>query len=647
MKPVWTEAFQDRPLEKLADYLLLALLFFMLPFVVVLSAHDGFITPKWCALGVGVFVIGAMHFWRAARGRDLIIPLHPINGLIAGWWVWKLIGLSWAPSFRLGLEDFAQATIIVSLTLLAQSILYQERRRIVTLGVLMTFSGGLIAVWVIVLDFLRAFSSGEVRVLSRLQDWRDQLALAGFGNTGHISDYLTLCFLATLCALFFVQGKSRIAFYCVLLWLQAAALIVCWSFHSNVSLVVASALLANFLIKRWKYAPRFRSRLPRLGIAAAGWLAVVLFYAVDHPANPHQTALWKGSATAETNLPGIFGHAFSSARWQEGGVTRQAIWLTSIQMIKNNPLLGVGTGNFTYVYPTTQTDAVLNNSSISRYAYMWTNAAHNMFLQQESELGIVGLLVLLGLIGSGGYFFLKRMEYESTSNHLILAWGFCALVALTLQGQMNFILELPVSSMMFFFVLSLPMILPKRGVVVDLIMPVTRPFGPFEAGIMMKNMRMPTALVFMGRVNGVWAIVYGTVLAAIAVWGCLLAIGPTRASMRYKPLYEEMRMLNSMGLLVSPDASIQQARSVLELNPGHRDARANLVELLLLSADPEKAKQAVEETELLGGTLQDAKYLRLRAQALAATGKEEEALVYWNQLEERFPATKQPARPKE
>ncbi|MGF1572191.1 MAG: O-antigen ligase family protein [Sumerlaeia bacterium] len=639
MKPIWTEAFKDRPTIELADFLVLALLFFALPFIVIYSAHDGFITPKWCALAVGLFAVGGIHFWRATQGREFIVPLHPVNGLILGWWLWKLIGISWASSFWLALEDFAQSTVLIALVFLSQSILYQERRRIVTLGVLLSFAGSLIALWVLALDFLRAFGDEPTRVMSRLSDWRDELAIAGFGNTGHISDFLVLSFLATLCGLFIVQGTKRVLFFCCLLWVQAAALIVCWSFHSIVSLVVASAVMGFLLLRRWQYAPRFKRRLPRLWIAAAGWILVVLFFVTDQPLNPHQSKLWKPRASAQTALPGIFGHAFSSARWQQGGVTRQAIWLTSAEMVKTHPLLGVGTGNFTYVYPTIETPALLNNPEIAQYAYMWTNAAHNIFLQQTSELGILGFLLLIGLIGTGGYFTYQRLSGESASNHMILSWAFCGLFALTLQGQMNFILELPASSLMFFLILSLCMVLPKRGVVVDLIMPVTRPFGPFEAGIMMKNMRLPTALVFMGTLTGAASIAFAVVLMLIAFGGSWFALKPTKASIEYKHLYEEMRFFNQTGALENPEASIARAEKILQLNPGHRDARANLIELLLLNPTAENSAKAVEQAEQLGNTLQDAKFLRLSALALTADGKPVDAGAYWTILEKRYPGS--------
>jgi O-antigen ligase len=636
MKPVWIEAFRDRAVSELLDYGILAFLIFVLPFFVVLGAHDGFVTAKWCAMGVlGLLMAGALTT-RVMFGARWIVPLHGINALLAIYFIWQLMSYFWASSKRLWLEDVSQSVLVLGICLLAQSVVYGDRRRILGLGVLIVFAATLASFWVVVVDFVRAANPNQGMVLSRLNDWRDALSLAGFGNTGHSSDFIVVGFLFSLMGLLWVQGLKRIVFFQVILGIQAAGLIVNWSLHSNLSLIAGSVLLGILIVKRWWWKPRLLTRLRRLIPLLGIWLFVVLFYVVNHPLNPHRAEFWKPTATAESALPGILGHAFSSARWQDGGVTRLAIWYTSMGMIESNPILGVGAGNFTYVYPTVAAESVLNDPSLERYAHSWTNAAHQIFLQVAAELGLVGLVLLLAAILWSLYLSWNRSGEESWTNHLILCTAMSAFVAMLLQGQMNFILELPVSSLLFFLLLVVPVVLPKRGVVVDAIFPVSRDYGALELGIYLKNMQSPVALFLSTTLSKPLAVCVVLFAWCFVILGCWWSVAPLRASIQYKGVYEEMRLYRSTGAFVDWDDLVGRAEMVMELNPGHRDARATLVELYLLSGTEDDLERAEFHVGELEKTLLDSKFLQLQLQTLLQTGQIEKAQQTSLELERRF-----------
>ena len=83
-------------------------------------------------------------------------------------------------------------------------------------------------------------------------------------------------------------------------------------------------------------------------------------------------------------------------------------------MIKKYPLIGVGLGNFRYVYP----------------EYMLAGAkermlhAHNIFLQIAVEMGIPGLLVFLWLLF---LFFKDIFSQRQEDRYLkVVSIGFCA-----------------------------------------------------------------------------------------------------------------------------------------------------------------------------------------------------------------------------
>ncbi|WP_371368516.1 hypothetical protein SRRS_20660 [Sporomusa rhizae] len=69
---------------------------------------------------------------------------------------------------------------------------------------------------------------------------------------------------------------------------------------------------------------------------------------------------------------------------------RLALWESTIAMILDNPLFGIGWGSYWMVYP--DYDFFLNNPA-ARIVH-----AHNMYLHIAAEIGIPGLLVFLGII---------------------------------------------------------------------------------------------------------------------------------------------------------------------------------------------------------------------------------------------------------
>jgi O-antigen ligase len=80
------------------------------------------------------------------------------------------------------------------------------------------------------------------------------------------------------------------------------------------------------------------------------------------------------------------------------GTGRADIWRVGVEMVKANPVLGVGAGNFRVRSP----QYVLEAGLIRRSDLIVDKplVAHNIYLAVLSQLGIVGLLLFLGIIGS-------------------------------------------------------------------------------------------------------------------------------------------------------------------------------------------------------------------------------------------------------
>lgn len=74
-------------------------------------------------------------------------------------------------------------------------------------------------------------------------------------------------------------------------------------------------------------------------------------------------------------------------------ITRIKLWETTLLMIKEHALLGVGVGNFSYQY-----DKYIKRFEELKYSDYQIFHPHNVFLQVQAELGIIGSILIISLI---------------------------------------------------------------------------------------------------------------------------------------------------------------------------------------------------------------------------------------------------------
>ena len=81
----------------------------------------------------------------------------------------------------------------------------------------------------------------------------------------------------------------------------------------------------------------------------------------------------------------------------DGGAGRSDLWTIGWRMVQNDPLLGVGAGNF----PIVSVHYLLRPGTITRSDFIVDNpkVAHNIYLEIPAELGIVGLALFLAIVG--------------------------------------------------------------------------------------------------------------------------------------------------------------------------------------------------------------------------------------------------------
>jgi O-antigen ligase len=601
-----------------AAWILLLVATLLLPFAVLPAATDSFILPKIILLQVLALLGGGALFAAMARGQRFTIHFEPVGGLLVLFLLWQAASLIWSPTRALTLAEVGeQATYIFLYFYLGVAVAGMRSRVLRLLQALLLGSLG-VALLVLVQDFRAAFAPESIAVKQVLGDWRDALSAVSLGNTSHLGDLLALGSIGWLASFFMALGWIRWVAVGALI-VHSAALIVCWSVHSNLSLIIACAAFA------WLMRPFLpRRALPRIAIPGAvllvGWLAVVGFHAIDHPLNPHGSAVWSDGSRSG----GIFQQAFSSPRWTSGLDTRLAIWLTTLDIVRENGWLGTGAGTFTWIYPATTTPLVYNNPSLAMYSGSWTNAAHNEVLQTWAELGIVGVFLLLAIVAASLMATMRRLrQFPSAGTAMLLAASASGLLAIVLQAQMNFPLQLPLSSFLFILLLAMPVLLPRSvAEPAELLVPVERPYGPLQVGVTMLNMSHPIMVFFRLELPRAMAAVVPVLVLAVALAASWQAVQPLHADIAYRPVREARLRLRQSGQPAASENLIAMARGVLAIWPGHVDCRSALQDMLLLKS---RFEEVVEETPLVLQRLNATEVYARREAALRALGREQEA----------------------
>lgn len=96
----------------------------------------------------------------------------------------------------------------------------------------------------------------------------------------------------------------------------------------------------------------------------------------------------------------------------ESAFGRILLWKVSLNMIEENPLVGVGFNKFDVAYNNYQADyfAKGNGSNTEKLLADNVRHAHNEYLQIGAEIGLIGLLIFLGIIFSAFKFSVKNAQ---------------------------------------------------------------------------------------------------------------------------------------------------------------------------------------------------------------------------------------------
>ena len=181
------------------------------------------------------------------------------------------------------------------------------------------------------------------------------------------------------------------------------------------SLLVTALLLAAGLLLALRGAPVLRTlclgavlicltglflTLSRAGLVALGAaLAAAVFVGGRRHAGVALLALVIGLSAVGYFALGASEQARERVTTIGGGTGRTDLWTVALRMVDDDPVRGVGVGNFR----TASVHYLLRPGSILRDEYIVDKpqVTHNVYLQILAEMGIPGLALFLGIVGSG------------------------------------------------------------------------------------------------------------------------------------------------------------------------------------------------------------------------------------------------------
>lgn len=537
------------------------------PLFITRFSYESYDLPKWVWISVltklliGIYLAGILY------NKPVRLMFSPINALLAGYVLLKIISGIWAESPSLWWDDVQHVFTVFAGALLLQDFLYGNRQRLLFLIWALAISAAVTAIWTLYQDFGVRFYPASLRIYSRLGDWRGSLA-AGLGNSGYIADFLAILFPMNFLLYLNARGKPREIFTLFTLSVSYAALVVCWSVQSNLGLIIAALFLLYCLIRfksRWFWK---RKRL-RLTVLLAAFIVITIFYSVPHPLNPHS--------------PSIFKQAFSSERWKYGGESRLVIWAQSLEIVRNNPWLGTGAGNLTYVYPSQQSPFLTDDESMLKYIGQYTNSAHNEILQSWSELGVAGPALLFILLVVLFRALWKDIEDTSVVNRCIRIGAVCALICAIPPAMMAYPLRLPSTLLLFFGIAAIPVILvpTTRRLSENIQIPVEFRWRNVRIDVFMENFSKPVGGSFSMTMKPwkarIFIIVTGLLIFAWIVPSTFPLISDTLFK-RGKTVTEAY--YRGLASRKQAEEAADDMRRALKWWPQHHDCRSTLGQLL-------------------------------------------------------------------
>ncbi|OGF55269.1 MAG: hypothetical protein A2497_00405, partial [Candidatus Firestonebacteria bacterium RifOxyC12_full_39_7] len=226
------------------------------------------------------------------------------------------------------------------------------------------------------LDFVFRVSNFTGRISSTL------------GNANFLGGYLILLIPVSMALFFVVENLIYKIIYAINTILLVVALFFSQTLNAWIGLALGALVFGILFVI---YIPKYRKLIIISAIVLISIASALVF------------SFKPDEAIGKLAKLGQFETFSERGRW--------IMWKSAVSMIKDRPVNGFGAG--TYRVRFTEYEAkLLKTKEFTGYPHIITKDAHNDYLQIGSELGVLGLLLLLLFIGSVIFGAIRNLSKE-------------------------------------------------------------------------------------------------------------------------------------------------------------------------------------------------------------------------------------------
>ena len=267
------------------------------------------------------------------------------------------------------------------------------------------------------------------------------------GQKNWVSNYLALIFPIIFSYFLLENIKKNKLYYYLLLSIIYATLMICQSRGIWIS-IVCSFLIGIFLICKYKIFDVFKKNKKWITLIILTFLLITIIYSTDNPLN-------KSAITVTERAMSTFDEKDPSMN------TRLLIWGTTLDMIKDRPILGSGIGTFKINYLNYQAEFLQDNPDYIKYSGH-AGESHNEYLQIGAELGIIGLGIFLSTLFIFYSIIIKYLNKENDNKKKIIVFGLLlGIICFLIHNLFTFPLHVPALGSAFFIIVGLTIVYLK------------------------------------------------------------------------------------------------------------------------------------------------------------------------------------------